>query len=104
MMAPASNDRKNVSKHILPTSSNLLGICFLILTLKKLWKASRVIQFVDKLDAVVILIFLTASILSYASMRAARRGDMYEKAADIVFLLGLVLLSFIAVVTVFELS
>ena len=103
-MASANNDRKNISKHILPASSNLLGICFLILTLKKLWKANGVIQFVDKLDAVVILIFLTASFLSYASMRAARRGDLYEKAADIVFLTGLVLLSVIAVITVFELS
>ncbi len=103
-MTSVSNDRKNVSKHILPASANLLGICFLILTLKKLWKAGGVVLFVDKLDAVVILIFLASSFLSYASMRAARRGDMYEKAADIVFLTGLVLLSLIAVITAFELA
>ncbi len=99
-----NNDRKNVSKHILPASANLLGICFLILTLKKLWKAGGVVRFVDMLDAVAILIFLAASFLSYASMRVARRGELYEKIADLVFLAGLVLLSFIAVVTVFELA
>lgn len=103
-MVAENNDKKNVSKHILPASSNLLGLCFLILTLKKLWKGNGVGQFIDKLDAVVILIFLAASFLSYASMRVTRRGDVYEKAADVVFLAGLFLLSFIAVVTAFELA
>jgi hypothetical protein len=37
-------------------------------------------------------------------MRASRRGEQYEKIADIVFLAGLVLLSLIAVVTAFELA
>ncbi len=103
-MSVANNDGKNVSKHILPTSANLLGICFLILTLKKLWKANGVGWFIDKLDGITILIFLVASFLSYASMRVARRGDLYEKIADMVFLAGLLLLSLIAVVTAFEIS
>jgi len=103
-MVAGNNDKKNVSKHILPASSNLLGLCFLILTLKKLWKGNNVVQFVDKLDAVVILIFLAASFLSYASMRVTRRGDRYEKMADIFFLAGLLLLSLIAVMTAFELA
>ena len=103
-MPLGTNDRKNVSKHILPASSNLLGICFLILTLKKLWKAGEVVRLVDRLDGVAILIFLVASFLSYASMRAARHAERYEKIADTVFLSGLLLLSFIAVVTVFSLS
>jgi hypothetical protein len=103
-MGATNNDRKNISKHILPAASNLLGLCFLILTLKKLWKANTIGRFIDKLDSVVILIFLAASLLSYASMRASHRGEQYEKIADIVFLAGLVLLSLIAVVTAFELA
>ena len=103
-MSAANNDRKNVSKHILPTSANLLGLCFLILTLKHLWKANSIGRFIDKLDGITILIFLAASFLSYASMRVARKGDLYEKIADIVFLSGLLLLSLIAVVTAFELA
>jgi type III secretory pathway component EscT len=104
MTRDTNNDRKNISKHILPAASNLLGLCFVILTLKKIWKANTVGRFIDKLDGVTILIFLTASLLSYASMRAARRGELYEKIADIVFLSGLVLLALIAVVTAFELA
>ncbi len=101
-MSESNTDRKNVSKHILPVSANLLGICFLILTLKKLWKVDSVGRVVDKLDVVTILIFLVASFLSYASMRIARRSDLYEKIADMVFLAGLLLLSLIAIVMAFE--
>lgn len=104
MMRGTNNDRKNISKHILPAASNLLGLCFLILTLKKIWKVNTVGRFIDKLDGVTILIFLAASLFSYASMRAARRGELYERIADIVFLSGLVLLALIAFVTAFELA
>lgn len=104
MMAATTNDKKNISAHILPTAANLLGLCFLILNLKKLWKGGKVVEVVDKADGIAILIFLIASVLSYASMRSARRGVMYEKIADIFFLVGLFLLSFIAIITVFELA
>ena len=103
-MRDTNNDRRNISKHILPASSNLLGLCFLILTLKKIWRANIVGRFIDKLDGVTILIFLTASLLSYASMRAPRREELYERIADLVFLSGLVLLALIAVATAFELA
>ncbi len=103
-MPASNNDKKNISKHILPTSSNLLGLCFVILTLKRLWRGNEIVKFVDRLDGVTIVIFLFASILSYASMRAKRRGEIYEKIADVVFLAGLIMLSSIAVVMAFELS
>ncbi len=103
-MHDESNDRKNISKHILPVSSNLLGLCFLILTFKKIMKVNAFDRFVDKLDGVTILIFLAASLFSYASMRAKRRGEQFERIADVIFLCGLVLLSLIAVVTALELA
>jgi len=103
-MSDTLNDKKNISKHILPASSNLLGLCFLILTLKKIWKIPRVGWYIDKLDVIAIFVFLIASLLSYASMRSKHQGDRYEKLADVIFLIGLFLLSFIAVVTAFELA
>ena len=103
IMHDENNDRKNISKHILPVSSNLLGLCFLILTFKKILKVNAFDKLIDKLDGVTILIFLSASLFSYASMRAKKRGEQYERIADLIFLFGLVLLSFIAVVTAFEL-
>jgi len=97
-------DRKNMSQHILPTSANLLGLCFLILSLKKLWKGDGLANFMDKLDGVALLIFLVASVLSYMSMRSKDdRSELYERVADIIFLAGLVLLTLIAFVAVLEL-
>jgi hypothetical protein len=97
-------ERKNMSQHILPTAANLLGLCFLILSLKKLWKADGIERFVDKLDGVSILVFLIASVLSYMSMRSKERSEQYERIADIIFLAGLFLLTVLAVVTVFEIG
>lgn len=78
------NNKKDISRHILPTSSNLLGICFVILNFIKLWKVGRVEQLVvDKLVGVSIILFLIASVLSYASMRSARKAESYENKTDI---------------------
>jgi hypothetical protein len=101
-MPANSNDRKNMAKHILPTAANLLGLCFVIFTLKKLWKAGGVERIIDKMDGVVIIIFLVASVLSYASMRSTKNSDRYERIADMVFLAGLFLLSLVALITVYE--
>jgi hypothetical protein len=101
-MPANSNDRKNMAKHILPTAANLLGLCFVIFTLKKLGKADGVERILDKLDGVVIIIFLAASVLSYASMRSAENSDLYERIADTVFIVGLFLLSLVALITVYE--
>jgi len=103
-MQENSNDKKNMAKHILPTSANLLGLCFVIFTLKKLWKADGVEKIIDKLDGVVIIVFLAASLLSYASIRAEKNSDLYERIADTIFLAGLFLLSLVALFTVYELA
>jgi hypothetical protein len=93
--------RNNISRHILPTSSNLLGLCFVILTFIKLSKIANE-TIIDETMGVIIFSFLVSSILSYASMRAKRKFELYEKIADVIFLLGLFLLTVISLVIVFE--
>jgi len=94
----------NISKHILPTSSNLLGICFVILNFVKLWKVGRVeTLIIDKVIVVAMLFFLAASLLSYSSMRSVHKAGAYERIADTIFLAGLVLLTLIALVMAFQL-
>jgi multisubunit Na+/H+ antiporter MnhG subunit len=100
-MSENDNGRKYVSHHILPTAANLLGICFVILSLIKVMRLGAQ-TIIDELVAVAIVIFLTASLFSYASIRSRNRSDMYERVADIVFLSGLVLLTLSAFVIVFE--
>jgi multisubunit Na+/H+ antiporter MnhG subunit len=91
----------NKSIHILPTSASLLGFCFVILSFIQALEAGDK-TVIDELVAVAIVIFLTTCILSYLSMRVKHRAAAYEKAADIIFIAGLVLLTAAALMVVLK--
>ncbi|MCL4490861.1 MAG: hypothetical protein M1510_03005 [Nitrospirae bacterium] len=102
-MPESSNDRKNVSKHILPASSNLLGLCFILINFIKLWKMNKKVDMViDKFVGMSIVLFLIASVLSYMAMRTGRKAVLYERVADIVFLFGLFFVTVISLMIAFE--
>jgi hypothetical protein len=100
-MSEEKNGKKYISHHILPTAANLLGLCFVILSVIKILKLGAE-TIIDEMVAVGVVIFLVASIFSYASIRSQTRTDLYEKIADIVFLAGLGLLTVTALIIVFE--
>lgn len=98
----AESGRAQVSHHILPTSANLLGLCFLLLSLMKVTKASFA-TLIDECVGVAIIVFLAASIFSYMSIRtASERADRFERIADVIFLSGLGLLAIVAMIIVLE--
>lgn len=102
-MPESFNERKNVSKHILPTSSNLLGLCFILINFLKFWKIDKKIDLVlDRFVGIAITLFLVASIFSYMSMRARKKAVFYERIADIVFLIGLFFITVISLMIAFE--
>ena len=80
------------SPHILNASSNLLGICFIVLTsLKVLKKSDNTI--IDEITLIAILLFTASCILSFLSIRGkTQKSKTYENIADIIFLGGLCLL------------
>jgi hypothetical protein len=96
-----TNNKKNISKHILPTSSNLLGLCFVILSFIKIMKLGNE-TLIDELVAMAIMLFFISSFFSYVSMRSNSRVELYEKIADNIFLIGLFLLSIGAIMVAFE--
>jgi hypothetical protein len=96
-----NESKKNISRHILPTSSNLLGLCFVILTFIKLSKIANE-TIIDEIIGLLIMLFLISSVLSYISMRAKRKAEVYEKIADVIFLIGLCLLTLVSMVIIFE--
>ncbi len=83
---------ENRTPHILNTSATLLGLCFIVLTSLKVAKMSdRTV--IDETTALAIILFMTACILSFLSMkRRVPANYPLERAADIIFLLGLVVL------------
>ena len=67
---------KDVSKHILPASSNPFGICLVILNFVNLWKIGRVEKVViDKIVEVSMFLILIASVMSYVPMRSQMKSD-----------------------------
>jgi hypothetical protein len=100
-MAEKNSDKNNLSHHILPTSSNLLGICFVILSFMKLTKTGME-TLIDEFLSVAIVLFMASSVLSYAAVRSVKKSDLYEKIADGIFITGLILLTLISLVIVFE--
>lgn len=81
----------NKSPHILNASSNLLGLCFVVLTSLKLLNISHK-TIIDELTTCAIVLFMTSCLLSFLSIRGNGRGRYYENIADFVFLGGIVLL------------
>lgn len=102
-MPESTDDRKNVSKHILPTSSNLLGLCFVLINFLKFWEMDKKIDLIlDSLVGIAIVLFLFSSILSYLSMRSRKKAVFYERIADIIFLIGLFFITVISLMIAFE--
>ena len=96
-----NENKKNISRHILPTSSNLLGLCFVILTFIKLSKIENE-SIIDEIMGALIIMFLISSVISYISMRTKKKSELYEKIADFIFLAGLCLLTLVSSVIIFE--
>ena len=83
------NDSGNgISNHILSTSANMMGICFLIISLISV-SGIRHKTLLDEFCSITMLLFLASCILSYCSIRSMKNKVPFEKYADSVFLLGL---------------
>jgi len=81
--------------HILNASTNLLGICFIVITGLKL-SGSADKTWADEISAVAACALLASSMLSYISMRTEKHAARYEVCADYSFIGGLFML-FVAV-------
>jgi hypothetical protein len=85
-------DRKNTSPHILNTASNLLGICFIVLTSLKLLKMQGE-TLVDEFTVGAMILFMISCILSFLSIKGkGKLSDQFENIAELLFLTGLICL------------
>ena len=98
-----NKDRNNIAQHILPTASNLLGLCFVLLSFIRLSKITDE-SIIDEGLGIEIILLLASCIFSYASMRSQRQAERYEKIADSIFLIGLICLALISIVIIFKLT
>ena len=90
------------SAHILNTSSNLLGLCFIVLTSLKVLKLKQT-SMIDEFTAIATVSFMASSVLSFLSIRSnSRLSEKYENIADYVFMTGLFVLFITTMVITFD--
>jgi hypothetical protein len=98
-----SNQNFNKSPHILSTSANLLGFCFIVLTSVKVSKFEGS-TFIDEGAAAAIVVFMFSCILSFLAMRKNNKPSVrLELIADLLFLFGLIILSITTLLIAFNL-
>ena len=84
------NDKS--SPHILNASSNLLGLCFVVLTSLKLLDIGHK-TVIDDLTIAATIFFMASCILSFLSISGnAKNEGWYERLANFFFLGGLIIL------------
>ncbi len=97
------NEQNNRSPHILSTSANLLGFCFVVLTSVKISKLQDS-SYIDEGASAAIIIFMSSCLLSFLAMRSqTSRAKKMERTADILFLFGLIVLFFTTIFIAFNL-
>ena len=97
-----NNTPNHKAPHILNASSNLLGICFVILTSLKLLKVSKN-TVIDEIATIDIVAFTASCLLSFLSLRTnSLKSDRLEKIADIIFIAGISLLFVTAILFAFD--
>ena len=95
-------EKDNRTPHILNTSANLLGFCFIVLTSVKLSKFEES-TYIDEGAALAIIIFMCSCILSFLAMRSKSIfAKKMENSADLLFLFGLLVLFITTFLIVFN--
>jgi hypothetical protein len=91
------------STQMLNTSSNLLGLCFIVLTSLKVLNLKQT-TLIDEFSAIATITFMASSILSFLSIRSRndKRSNRYENVAEFFFISGLSILFITTMVIAFN--
>ena len=96
---------RELSRHILPTSATMIGICTTFIGLVKVAESRMGPTHVDEYAALAALLFLISATSSYLSMRYANMAELSgrcERVADMLFLAGLFSITIIAMLFAYE--
>ncbi|MFC0516094.1 hypothetical protein ACFFGT_17875 [Mucilaginibacter angelicae] len=94
--------RNDKSPHILNAASNLLGLCFVVLTSLKFLKLSER-TYIDETVTIALVFFMLSCILSFLSIRGnIKPGGRLEALSDYFFLGGMIVLFVTAILIIFK--
>ena len=98
--------KQNLSQHILPNSSMMIGVCMTVISITKVVGLHNGRHRIDEVFAFDALIFLISALLSYVAMRNesdVKLSVASEKLADMAFMFGLVLMTLAGFLLTYEL-
>ncbi len=96
-----------ISTHVFSVSSGMVGVCLTVIGLIRVVITLRKISTIaDDLLAIDALLFLIASLLSYAALRtrAVRRMQLFERIADRVFICAMILMTIVCGILTYAIS
>lgn len=97
--------RERVAHHILPTAATMAGVCITVVSIIKLTELSKSAStIIDDILAVDSVFFLASAFLSYLSLRTEELAIRLEYLADILFLLGMLVMVVCAFLLVYALG
>ena len=82
----------------------MIGVCMAVLSIGHLGPTGEWHMVIDKLLAIDALVFLASALLSFISMRKRHLVKNFETHAEVVFLVGLGILSLGAIVLAFVIN
>lgn len=94
-------ETNNKSVHILNISATLFGLCYVVFTSLKTLKLDGN-TLIDEFTAFSMVLFMISCLLSFLSIRGAKKSTMFERIADYAFLSGLFTLFIITIFIVFN--
>ncbi len=106
-MAQKNPTRVNLSEHILPNSSMMIGVCMTVISIIKVIGVSGNRHAIAEILAVDTLVFMISATFSYIAMRyepsarAAAAANL-EKIADIAFMVGLAITTLVGFLLAYE--
>ncbi len=93
----------DLSHHILPNSSTMVGVCIMVITIVKTLSPDFVHYLIDEALAIISVVFMVSALLSFLSIRANNHSQKLETYAEILFLIELGSMTIITLVLSFDL-
>lgn len=97
-----NSSTNDLSHHILPNSATMVGVCIMVISIVKSMPSDMVSYLIDKALAIDSVLFLISALFSFLSIRLERSTLSLERWAEVIFILGLVSMTIIAVIFSFE--
>jgi hypothetical protein len=96
---------EDICIHIFSASAAMVGVCLTVIGVFQIGRLQVIGSISDNLLAIDALFFLSSCISSYVALRSRskKRRHLIEKIADLIFMVGLILMAAVCFLVAYEL-